>query len=478
MKNSTTEKRSFSAVKRALKLIICIFAAVMAAMLVRASAAAASSEENFAPEIRAFNLSLSDTIYIDYAVYVPENADTFGLLVWQGEAPDKYVHDGKAVDITKSSGYIDIEGERLLVFEYKELAIKELVDEVYAVPYITLGGEYVYGKPQKYSVIQYAHAMGNDEELAPLLDALLNLGAKAQEYFNYNTERLASDSFVKVTVHNARLSDGTDFGMFIADKEQLPVPVPAEGASGTFGGWYKDADFTEKLDTVTASTTDAYAKWVEPIVDTDFSAAIGPIRDYKVFAGVTFNIERSATLETLKDENGASYLKYSGGSGTSVFASKSDTGAALSDMLDTDVFSFSFRLRAEEGKAILSSTEIVLQSEKTASGAKKTASVSLFDIETDGTVKSSGKKKLSQITADAVTEVNVVVSFADRTFTYYDENGAVILSETFDVPKGLEVNGAKEWQGLIQKYMFLAYFEGGNTILFYDIVISEGNIFA
>ena len=478
MKNSTVEKRHFNIGSKGLRLLICVFAAVIAAMLFATHARAASSEEeDFAPEIRAFNLSLNDTIYIEYAVYVPESVDAFGLLIWQGEAPDKYVHDRRAVDITQSSGYTDIEGERLCVFAYKGLAIKEMSDEVFAVPYIVTDGEYVYGEPQKYSVVQYAYAMRHDEELRPLLDSLLNLGAHAQEYFNYNTERLASDSFVKVTLHNARLDDGTDFGMFIAGKEKLPVPVPAEESSGIFGGWYKDADFTEKLDTVTASTTDAYAKWVEPIVDTDFSAPLGPTQYYKVIGGVMFNNESSATLETLTDEGEAPYLKYSSGSSTSVYASNTYADTALSDMLDTDVFSFSFRLRAEKVDSILTG-KVGLRTEKTASGVKKVATVSLFDILSDGSVKSYGGEELCKIVPDAVTSVNIAVNFADSTFTYYDEDGAVIFREEFDVPSGLGVTGAKAWQKLIQKYLFYASFGSGSTLLFYDIIISEGNIFA
>ena len=432
------------------------------------------------PRIAAFNLSLADTIYIDYAISVPEDAESYGVLVWERSAPAEFVHGTGGVEITEGAWQTEYGGEKLWVFAYRGLVIKELADDVYAVPFYKEGGEYVYGKAEKYSVIQYAYAQRNNEKLKPILDSLLSLGTEAQKYFGYRTDRLADSEFVKVSVHGAYLPDGCDFGMFIAGVDTLPVPTAPDGVGGEFDGWYKDAAFTEKLEIISAETTDAYAKWkapVEQIVKTDFNEKIQATPGSVYNGGVTFNAESQATVETLRDENDTPYLKISSGRDSTIQILSDSVGTSFAEMNDEDVFGFTISLGAESGKKILSTEEFGIQSNKTKSGKTVYAKVNLFTISTSGAVSTYGGDELFTLSSDAASTVRVSVDFKEGTLTYYKNDGTVIKTERFSVPSGLGVTTAKEWQTLIEKYLLHGLFGTGNTIRIYEISIYKGNAF-
>jgi hypothetical protein len=470
-----------SILKKMLKITVSAVISLLFTVLVAFTATATTTEERInTPSIEAFNLSFSETICVYYAVDFPVGVSSSGLLIWQGDAPEKYGHGYGGKELSIPGGQAIIDGKELKTYAYRDLALKELTDDLYAVPYAEIGGEYVYGEPTKYSVVQYAYNMRDNEKLRPLLDSMLEVGARAQIYFDYRLDRLANEEFVKIRVHGGLLPDGTDFGMFIAGKDSLPIPTPPSGENGEFDGWYEDAEFTKSLDKVSSNTRDAYAKWksgITELVNTDFSEKIGPNSVSYYNGGVSFLVEGSAVLETFKDGDEKSYLKISNGKETSLQVTKSNVGTSMADLYENDVFSFSFVLGAQSGKNILTTTEFGIQSDKDKSGNTSHKVVNLTTISSDGTVSTSGGYELGELTSDEPFTINVAVNFAEGTFTYYSEGSEIIRTEKFSVPQRLGVKTTKEWQSLIQKFLFHAYFDKGNTILIYDIVICVGNMF-
>ncbi len=86
----------------------------------------------------------------------------------------------------------------LTKFTYRGLSAKQMSDVLYVMPYATVDGEDpIYGEVAEISVRQYVeNARGMvDAETDAFLVALLNYGAEAQKYFNYNRENLANESF-------------------------------------------------------------------------------------------------------------------------------------------------------------------------------------------------------------------------------------------------------------------------------------------
>ena len=433
------------------------------------------------PEIVAFNLSLADSIYIDYAVWTPDGCDSFGILVWERNAPDIYAHGQGGYEVTTGAWQTSYGGRSVWVFAYRGIAMKELADDVYAVPFYEIDGEYFYGDAQKFSVVQYALMQKDNAKLAPLLSSVLALGAEAQRYFDYRTDRLADAEFVKVSVHGGLLPDKSDFGLFLPGKDTLPVPTAPEGETGEFDGWYADAAFTERLDLISADTTDAYAKWVQPcevLVKTDFEEEKAQSTSALYSGGVTFNAEESARLQTLRDENGTPYLQILNGRDTTVQISASNTGLSFADMQGDDVFSFTVILGAEEGKRVLSTGEFGICSDKSKSGKSAYAVLNLLEIDTDGVLSTGFGSELGELTSAGALTVRVTVDFANGTLTYYSEGGEVIESGAISVPTGLGISTAKEWQSLMDKYMLYATFEAGSALRVYEISVAKGNLFA
>lgn len=468
--NSSSVKEKHFTLRLALAIAVAFLALALAVLHPSATEDVTPITEK--PRIVAVSLSLNDTIYINYAVNVPKGADGFGLLVWEGEAPFVYAHDERAVDITVSEGQTTVEGTATEVLVYRGLAIKEFSDDVFAVPYVLSAGQYVYGEPLKYSVLQYADAKKGNEDLRPVIDALLDFGAEAQIYFNYNTDRLANSEFVKVNVHGASLPDGTEHGMFEVGKETIPAPK-ADGR--LFAGWYSDEALTQKIDVVDAAVTDAYAKWVDPIVDVDFSASRAPSTEYREMDGVRFNVGNTATTSTAVDENGIPYLSYTNGSETGIVSNLAASApTTLAKLSGTDVFSYRFGLRKEDEKSILTTSRFALRAEK--KGAYKESYVQLIDIASDGTVTSKNGTVIADLSTGEISYINIAVNFADGTISYYGDDG-IITTETFKSPT-TAANTTKAWQSLMTSYLFDVYFDGGNALRFYEILVCEGNVFA
>ena len=194
-----------------LTLILCFCAAFVVAV----------SAEN-APEtdIVAHNLALNDSVNIIYYAdfqNVPENAEK-GILIWTS-ARDEYIYGSENAKLTTvrgiSAGYP--------TYAFTGVSAKMMSQDIYAKSYIKVGDEIIYGPLDKYSVLQYCYnkkgstttVNGGTKTLGELVEKMLEYGAFAQEYFNYNTDRMANATYYKIDVVNGTLADGMTSGLFV-----------------------------------------------------------------------------------------------------------------------------------------------------------------------------------------------------------------------------------------------------------------------
>ncbi len=256
--------------KKNLKRILIIAVAVLmicAAVVVAIVAGDVAKQSSADVELNFYggNLSFSDSVYIKYAVDC-KNVDyeDVRMLIWT-EPEAEYVKGTE--DAVLSNGYIDTKTGKL-VFDYKELAAKQMTDVVYARAYVKVGNNEYYSAPNKYSILQYAYnKMGktadpsNEPKLIALLADMLNYGALAQKYTNYKTDSLATDEFVQVKLSGGTLEDGFNHGLY-KPGTSLKVTAPASDEDFSFVGWRNSAGKIVSYDTtytvVVGATNELY----------------------------------------------------------------------------------------------------------------------------------------------------------------------------------------------------------------------------
>ena len=220
------------------------------------------------------NLSFRDSITIKFAVRA-EGADGVSLLCWTAPEED-YVKGTEDRAITVSTTET-IEGQDYLVFDYNGLAAKQMTDTVYVRAYAVVDGKAVYSNVRKYSALEYAYTVlgkmnnekSSDAELCDLMEAMLAYGGAAQKYFDYATDRLASDPHYLVTVSGGTLSDGTAHGLYPAGATVALEAPAANAEGGTFSYWAdangnkvaSDANCTVQAGAANATYAPVYVKY-------------------------------------------------------------------------------------------------------------------------------------------------------------------------------------------------------------------------
>lgn len=165
-------------------------------------------------------LSLESTIYIVYYTQpqnVPVGAER-GLLIWT-EIPENGEYTYATANKRITTPIADSNYPGWDRFEYKDLAAKQMTKNVYAKAYIKDGDNIVYSSLSKYSILQYITNQLAKTNIADnyraLLEGMLSYGAAAQTYFGYETDRLATDTYYKVSVKEGTiLADGTASGLY------------------------------------------------------------------------------------------------------------------------------------------------------------------------------------------------------------------------------------------------------------------------
>ncbi len=221
-----------------------------------------ASSGTVALDIAAANLSFSDSVYIKYAVdYKNVDVADINMLIWT-EPQSEYVKGTESVVL--SNGYVDSTLGSYVIFDYKELAAKQMTDVVYARAYVKVGNTEYYSEPQKYSILQYAYnKMGktgtatDNEKLINMLEKMLSYGALAQEYTGYRTDALATDEYVQIKLSGGAFDDGFNHGLYKVGTS-VKVTAPAISEDFAFVGWRNLAGEIVSQDivmTVTAGET-------------------------------------------------------------------------------------------------------------------------------------------------------------------------------------------------------------------------------
>ncbi len=219
--------------------------------------------------IEKFNLTFESNIYIKYAVKAENTGtvteDNFKLLIW--DQPQASYAKGSEKAALTSLGKQTISGEVYHIFAYEDLAAKQMADDIYARVWYESNGTAYYSDVEKYSILQYAYnklgitgTASTDEDFKAMLRNMLEYGAYAQKYFDYNTDRLANKGFSQITVQGGLLSDGNTAGLFVVGSN-ITITAPATNAEGApFAGW-KNADgiifSTDSTTTIAVGTANA-----------------------------------------------------------------------------------------------------------------------------------------------------------------------------------------------------------------------------
>lgn len=141
------------------------------------------------------SLSLTGDIAINYYTIfeLTENAVP-GILFFKGYEPSaKQIQASYDNDEGLAGELVDGKYR----FTYADIAAKEMQDSIYSVLFVTAqNGEVFFGEPMEYSVVRYAERVlalsSTKATLKTLCVDMLNYGAAAQAYFNYNTRNLAN----------------------------------------------------------------------------------------------------------------------------------------------------------------------------------------------------------------------------------------------------------------------------------------------
>ena len=222
---------------------IALLLAMLFLLLAVAGLAIGQSEDTPEMSIVANNLSFSDSVYIKYAVAYENVSDVENvkLLVWQ-DGNGEYTLETADAELSPV-GRAQVAGKECLIFDYCDLAAKQMTDNVYARAICEEGGNVYYSDVKKYSIMTYVYnKLGytgiatENETLANLLRGLLEYGASAQTYFNYKTEALATDKHVKVTLDNGYFADGFSSTLAIPGT-QLTVTAPETNGNSGFSYW-------------------------------------------------------------------------------------------------------------------------------------------------------------------------------------------------------------------------------------------------
>ena len=192
--------------------------------------------------VKSFSVSLENAVFMNFKVRSAnvENPADIELLAWE-EAPSEYKKGTEDLCITES---VTEDKTGYEMFQYTDLAAKDMTKMVYVCAYINEDGVESYSAPSKLSVAMYADMKRNattpDEDLVKLLDSMLAYGAQAQLYFNHNTDFLATDPISKVSVVSGKLDDGFALGWYKLGSTVTLTADPAEEGY-VFSHWKNSA---------------------------------------------------------------------------------------------------------------------------------------------------------------------------------------------------------------------------------------------
>ncbi len=229
--------------KKTIKLtaLLLVFALLFTGSAVLSVFAVNTEPQAPSAEIAYCNLAFESNVYLQYAVRaenLEKNSDVT-LLLWS--ETDYLAAKETPTATLQCGGTAQISGVEHLVFEYTELAAKQMTEWVYAR--VAIEGEVQEGL-HKYSILQYAYNKlgktgnaGESESLKALLTNMLTYGASAQTHFSYRTDRLATAELYQIKVENGTLPDGSTHGLYPEGAEVTLTAEAANAAGEDFSHW-------------------------------------------------------------------------------------------------------------------------------------------------------------------------------------------------------------------------------------------------
>lgn len=226
--------------------IILLFAVLLSVSLISTFSVTAGAT---APEaelsIPYCNLSFRDSVCIKYAV--KSNTADVKVLIWTSSEKE-YTVGTQDAEITEYYEE-DIGGEPHKIFDYTELAAKQMTDVVYARAYSNMDGVDYYSEVNKYSILQYAYnklgktaIASDDAELKEMLTNMLIYGASAQKYLDdYKIDRLATADWYQVKLTAGVLDDGSTHGLYLPG-DKVIMTAPETDADGASFSYWKDSN--------------------------------------------------------------------------------------------------------------------------------------------------------------------------------------------------------------------------------------------
>lgn len=249
--------------------ILVVFAMVFVAVASLFGGVAAADEPYI--KISSKNLSLDDNIYIYFRAYydgIDTSKEEYGMIFWKEPQDDSNYTYANAQNsdravIIKEPVYWTYDSaisKNVATYSYK-IAAKEMADMVYAQAYAYKNDTYYYSKVVPYSVTTYAaRKLGlveginpsKDENLKNLLRGMLEYGALAQKYFNYNTENLATDILKadSTETYTVTFKDGET----ILKSETVEAGKSAVAPTNTAKPGYRFVGWDKSFDSITSDT--------------------------------------------------------------------------------------------------------------------------------------------------------------------------------------------------------------------------------
>ncbi|MBR0158500.1 MAG: leucine-rich repeat protein, partial [Clostridia bacterium] len=218
------------------RLLLVLFSLIMLLGVISLAGNVHAEESDPELTVVGCNLSFGSSIYIKYAIYSPD-LDGIELLVWT-DPQTSYEYGTQKLILNQLDKSETVQGKKCAVFKYTDLAAKQMGDTIYARAHVVRDGIDYYSEVKKYSVLQYAYnklgrtGTAGTEGLQNLLYNMLNYGGAAQQYFNYDPDRLVTYDWYQVKVVGGTLDDMCYSGLYLpGDKVTLIAPETDENGN-------------------------------------------------------------------------------------------------------------------------------------------------------------------------------------------------------------------------------------------------------
>ena len=204
------------------------------------------------------NLSLRDNVCIKYAV-TSDSTEQTTLLIW--DAPQTEYTYGSHIKELETVGTQTINEKTYKVYDYCDIAAKDMPKAVYARAYTRIGDSEYYSDVVKYSILRYAYnklgktgTATTDENLKNVITDMLEYGASAQIYLTHNTDRLATADFYEVKTVGGTIDDLCDYGLYLEGDTVNLIAPETDANEIPFSGWV-DSDGNAVSSTASCTVT-------------------------------------------------------------------------------------------------------------------------------------------------------------------------------------------------------------------------------